>query len=646
MGQGRYSVVAYATKFAEEYRQKIVSAKAAAGEKLRHPTVLASFANRDTKDSRIFETLRQYSRPGMFFFELPTGESASVVNSAIRELKAEIQRNEAQVNIRRVNISLIVTADSDEACEEAGRLLRGLFEEDFPIVQLSLFILLSESNLQDDFELRSAASLRMLQQLDTFQREEPIFNLLWLFSDRDENDIVSEDNLQKNLATIASLHFLRQEDSNFEDSLQQKSQDMNRALLVTAGLAWLEKPHKEIAFAVFRRVFSLLIKPGANRDDTKVSVESLLEHPAVQAAVGLPLSEAKLAEDMESIAEEDIKPRSLHRKNIRELEAMLFGDRARLFYEANFASAGMEDFKLELVMEEVREHVGREGLSAAAAYRKDYLPKAIAEIEARIAGYAQEIELRYQELHYQKLFQGTQGAREAIVAVYTVRSQMERLQRLLEVMRELQKELDSFCARCEELIQILTEAEELLQKETIPGLHIPEYYEGVVDQLMVLMLDKCREYIPIYPLIDAGIDILAERIAAFIVEHIMSQPELCLSFEEDLIARSALSPHAYDRDFTNKNELYSSLLKEADRQAALAISLQGYDDLVYERYYLGDMDSPCMEYAREYPQNGINEAVYFMEDTAGFKLLRMAGGFVPEDLARYRAMEGYLRENG
>lgn|GEM_PF-2683111 len=596
-----------AWKFADEYNAKMQSASITAGENLRHPVVLIGL-----------DCIRRYSQPGMFFCESNI--------QAIRAIKAEIQRNDAGLNIKRINICVLASED----CEETGQLLRKHFEEDFPVVHMSLFILLSESNLQEDFEARSAASLTLLKKVDSFQSKSPIYNLAWLLSDRNERGMVSEENEKKNFEIIAALLFLNPQDSHFEESIPTS--------FASAGMAHLTKPHREIAFSVYRRVFSWLLK--FNKESSAVDV---LEHPAVLAAVGLPPSEEKMAQDIESIAANNIKGRALHKKSIREAEEMLFGDRVRLFYEANFChSVDMADFDVEAVMAAVREQIAQAGLSAAEAYRDNYLITAIKDIESRIAGYAQELELRYQSLYYHKTFQAIK--RDAIVGIYVVRSQMERLMRLKNVMDIIQEALTAFCGRCEAFSRMLAEAEEALNAEAVPGLHISEYYEQAAERVMEEYVSKNGENFigAIYPLLEEGR--LSDKLADFINSKIMSHPSLTLSFEQDQEARAALSPDTYDRDFTNKNEFYSRLLEEADKQAALSVSLQRYDDLIFEKYYLGDTEGPCMAYAREHVNKKVNEAVYFMEDASGFKLLRLAGGFRPQDLARYRAMESYVLE--
>jgi len=577
-----HSIVDFAWRFADGF---CVDGRAGAQDAPRHPTVFVGW---------------DFAQPGTFCLDMPVGEEAA---RDIRALKAEIQQNKAQLNIRRINVSVVVRAGENSAdVGWAGQFLRTLFEEDFPIVHLSLFILLSESNVQEDFEARSAAALSLLRKAEDF----PFYNLIWLFSDRNERDTVSAANMQRNLETIAFLHSLNHQDSRFEDSLRQKSRDANRRLFVSAGMAQLQKPDREIAFAVFRRVFSWFALAEPVQKNTPGSIADKLN-------VGTPVSEEKIAREMESIAANNVKGRALHKMSIREAEAMLFGDRVRLFYEANFTQEAA-DIEIEPSM------------LAGESFAE------IQEIESRIASYTQEIEQREQGLYFHKPFQGTQRLREAITEIYTVRSRLERLHRLHAAMTEIHRRQVQYRARREEYARNLEEAEASLKAEVISGLHIAEYYEQAVNRILDPLVNT-EEF--------ETVEALAEHVADFVKTRVMTQPEFCLSFEEDLLARAALSPDAYDRDFTNKSKFYSKLLEDAEEQAALGISLKRYDDLIYEKYYLGDTAGPCMEYAREHAHRGINEAVYFVRDAAGFKLLRLAGGFAAEDLTRYSAMERY-----
>ena len=694
-------IVEYAWNYANKYRKIKETASVATGDGLRHPTVFVWF---DGPESEALESLRQFSRPGMFFCVLPSGIPPSMepsscnfssvapslngrptddsfsaeLSAAVRSVKSEIQRNTARLNIKRINVSVIIPPtmaySQERDYKKAGQLLAGLFGEDFPIVHLSLFVLLSESNSQNNFEARSAASLRLLQQIKEFQKEEQIYRLVWLLSDRNEHDVVSEENFENNLAIIGFLHsFSAHSDSNFEDSLKSHYKDKGEAIFVTAGMAQLTKPYKEIGFSVFRKTFISIadseIQPTDNVSDAKTIrdthmknfvrwdsgsvttqvLTSFVEHPVVLAAVGVAVSEEDMLREMESIAINKINGRVLHKKSIREAEEQLFGKRAKLFYDANYKMDDVDNLKeiLAQVLDMVQDHIGCVGLSAANQYRDGYLPEAIADLDNRITGYSQEIELRCQSLYIHKPFRGISGAISAIAGIYAVRSQMERLGRLRYILGEIQKEFVIFCARCEEFSQLLDREVESLKKVEVPGLHIPEYYGQLTDKILTQIDGKInlKNYIgsAYSVLTDGGLLALASKVAEFINEHIITDAAFQLSFEEDQEARAVISPHSYDRDFTDKNEFYGQLLKEADFRAALAVSLKGYDHLIFERYYLGDTNGPCMGYAREHGQKGINESVYFFEDATGFKVLRLSGGFILEDLARYEAMENYLQ---
>ena len=536
--------------------------------------------------------------------EIPTPES-------IRAKKAEIQRNEANLNIKRVNISVIISPkngvkgrcvsgghtfsaaaksgpenpldfDLALALEQTGRLLRSLFEEDFSVVHLSLFILMSES--QEDIEARSAVYLRLLKHVRKFQKD-GIFNLVWLLSDRNEHNEVKEEHMQKNREIIKILPAVIS-DSSFEDRVGGN-------VFSTAGIARLTKPTKEIAFCVFRRVFSHIIKSAGHQP---VRTSDRLDHPAVQAAVGVPVSEEQMIRDMASVAEDKVSGRTMHKRSIREVEQLLYGNRARLFFEANFTGRTAE-FDVEAVLETARGYVLQNGLAAAEAYR----PGPLTELDERITSYEQEIDLRYRDLYSHKPFSGTQKVKETIAGIYAVRSQLERLRRMRDVMTELNKELDSFCDRCSEFAKKLNELEEALGAEKL-GRFVAEYYEPAADRI-IEELQKSPG--PVYSMLEEelneGIESLLAHIGEFVKEHVLPHPALQLTFEEDQKARAALSFDSYDREH---------LLREADSQAALAASLLRYDDLIFEKHY--------------------------MEDSSGITVLRLAGGFELEGLARYR----------
>ena len=614
-------IIEYAWKFAEEYRQCAELDSVKAGSKLRHPSVIVC------EDNHLFSALRKLEQPGMYFLN-------EINPNPIRSLKTEIQKNNAGLNLKRVNISLVAfpseiqkkaAADS----ESAGQLLRTLFEEDFPIVNMSLFILISENNNQENFEARTAASLRLIQcKSDKVDFNQNCYNMRWLLSDRNEHDIVKDENMQNNLVIITTLQSLT--GLNFEESLRQKY--MDRPVFATAGMAKLTKPHKEIAFSIFRRVVYNTVKKVKSLGKTPQQAINFLELPVIAAAAGIPAGKDQLVSDMKSIAMNKISGRALHKKSLLEVERLLYGDRVKLFFEANKKITQPD---LDAVMLNVKEQIARQGPVAAEVYR---FPEHIKVLEERIKVYTAEIDLRYQELYNHKLFSKMEKALDMIADIYVLRSQAARLQRLHDIITELyDTKLWDFCGICAQFVQTLEKAKELLEAEEIPGLHISEYYDPIVDRIM----EESDPYSAFFTGIQAEPEAIYAKLAEYIEKNIMTNFAMQLSFEEDQKARAALSPDSYDRDFAGESEFYSSLLKEADRQAALAISLNRYDDLVSQKYYLGDMSGPCMAYARDHAQKGVNEPVYFIEDTSGFSLLRVSGGFVPEDLARYRTMLDY-----
>jgi len=676
-------IIQFVRQFAERYRIETERVSAARGEALRHPSVFVLLGDEGDTYEDLLRFSSESAADGVFFLLIPTEsmEAGSVgAVHAIRALKADIQRNEARLNVKRVNISVLIQATmvQEGISEKAGLLLRSLFSEDFPIVYISLFILLSESNIQENFEKRSAASLRLLYEVQRFQNENyvgqmelqlesgggiipiahngALYQLAWLLSDRNEYDTVSDENRQNNLAAISSLHFLTHTDSRFEDTVHKKEQ--GTALFVTAGMAKLTKPNREIAFTVFRRVMEHIAgqigdstgKTETARTYIQTYLEALPEHPSVQAAMSEPISEEKMSHGMMSVTANSVNGRALHKKTLYEVEQLLYDDRAKRFFEVNYASYGetaalaLEALNVSKVLADIKEHINSSGLAAAKWYRQG--GEALLSFEKRITQCELELEMRYQTRYTNKPFQGTENAKRMIADLYTLRTKAEWLRRLRDIMRKIDDALLEFCEQCKEYLALMSQTTDLLIKHDTPGLHISEYYGQVVDQIMLELTARYgegfyyrEEFIgSIFAAWESGN--FFERVVGFIEQYIFPHPSMRLTFDEDLQERATVAPDFYDSKFTDKNEFYRQLLAEADKKAALAISLQRYDDLIFEKYYFGDINGACMQFAQENSRSG--ETAYFLEDASGFKLIRLAGGFTPEDLTRYRAMKTHL----
>lgn len=657
-------------QFAEKYRAGIERLSARVRESIRHPSLFVFVGDCDEAYSCICTQTREIFTGGVFFLRLFTEGAASAdtasaeaaaveAERAIRTVKTEIQRNENHLNIKRVNIYVITQASCphSEWTEIAGKRLKDIFIEDFSIVHTTLFLLLSESNRWEDFERRSALSLRMLRAVEDFQRQTALFNLVFLLSDRNENDVVSDENRQNNYQIITHFHGLTHAESRFEDSLQKKSMDAGTPFFVTAGMARLEKPNEAIAYAVFRHVFETLLAKWKERaasvdpGNPPVAVDVLMQQIMVKMPENVPPE--KLIRDMMSVASRETAVRALRGRTLREAEDLLFGEGAARFFEKNYSAAQLVN--TEEAYEIVAAHLAR---SAEGPYGmavcESYIPAdSVNTLEQHIEQKEQEIALRYQKGCGSLLLQGTDAVKRMVAEVYAERYALERLRAARTALRCVADGLANGARRSRRLVKTLEQARKELQQADDPGQHITAYYEQVVNGIMTELSARygpdfvfeeiCAEPVAVWLGTDSTDDPdllpLAEKIAAFIEKYIFTHESMHLSFDEDLQRRSQMAPGAYDSEFTDIEEFYRRMLAEADRQAALAVSLQRYDDLIFEKYYFGDKDGMFMRYVRQLSGGNLMESVLFLEETSGFKVIRLAGGFTPESLTRYRTMQ-------
>ena len=630
-----------ALNFAKAYKQSAGRGSAGARADIIHPTLFVFLGDGDGAYTRVREMAEGVLRGGAFFARL-YGDGDAV--KTIRAVKTDIQRNEANLNINRVNISVIISAHSENAfsrAEEAGAALKRIFLEDFPVAHMTLFLLLCESNHWDDYERRSALSMETLLKVS---RADLPYNWVFLLSDKNESGVVSETNMLNNYRVICRMPFIFNTESHLEKILRNTG---TGGFFVSAGMAQLEKPDEAIAYAVFRHVYQYWLR-GLKKGSTSNTAD-------VGEMVGLIADKARynvdIERDMASVAARNIKARQLSGVTLSEAEGLLYGEGAALFFKANY---GAENFyNLENARETVFEYLrGRSaGPYAAAALDGEAVEEDLRALNAQISRNEQDIQSRRASVIRGGLLPPNADTVKRMVAdVYRVKYDNERLRFTALAVRAVIDAARGFAKSCAEIQSALERAEADLCAQPDPGHHITEFYKRAVEHIMLelearygkgFILERITP-----PARADDLEKTAETAAAFISEYILAHETMRLSFDEELKRRSQMPPVEYDGEFTHIDEFYRRVLAEADFNAGLSVSLQRYDGLIREKFYFGERDGMLMRYISQRDSvDFINsESVNFLEDASGFMVMRLAGGFCVEDLTRYRAMMDFYQK--
>ncbi|MCL2225515.1 MAG: hypothetical protein FWB96_11170, partial [Defluviitaleaceae bacterium] len=177
------------------------------------------------------------------------GEIFTIEGEA-RETIAKIQANEGGLRLNRVNIYVIAAAEETDALslvETAGENLRGKFCENFAAVDITLTVLLDESNDCDATETRNANTYKFLQGLTAND-----YNRIFLLSNKNEYGEILSEAKKKSLVVAAALPLLNTTQSQFNEALAAKAAARKQPLFASAGFWQQPPPRLDENFALHR----------------------------------------------------------------------------------------------------------------------------------------------------------------------------------------------------------------------------------------------------------------------------------------------------------------------------------------------------------------------------------------------------------
>ena len=200
--------------------------------KILHPSVYVFIGKPELSSSITESAMISHPPKGVFFLQLNKFEETDII---VREVKTNIQLGESGLNIKRVNVYVITSAESDAGLVLAcGNRLKQLFYEDFASCLITLGVLLDESNNGDGFEERCRNTYNFLNKIssstDTYDRH-------FLLSNRNEYDVVSPENNKDICELLAYLPLISQAQTYFDEILTAKTRESGKVRFASAGIS-------------------------------------------------------------------------------------------------------------------------------------------------------------------------------------------------------------------------------------------------------------------------------------------------------------------------------------------------------------------------------------------------------------------------
>jgi len=163
------------------------------------------------------------------------------LNQTFRKLSTKIaEYGKVYSSLKKVNLC-VVTAIDDPAnilIQECTLLLKSILQESFRLVEVDLYGLMKEKQDGDHYALSTSLGISFFKELDVYQREDytfekelqitedhlrlmvshppsPLFDLVYLLSDKNENGLISSDSMKQNYEMISNLNLLKKPQNDY-----------------------------------------------------------------------------------------------------------------------------------------------------------------------------------------------------------------------------------------------------------------------------------------------------------------------------------------------------------------------------------------------------------------------------------------------
>lgn len=679
----------------------------------RHVLLAGTEEGSDSKKARAELYRKLYDR-GQGWFEL---------NRTLRQVSSHIaEYGRLYASFDRIHLSVITRVDDplNVFVQELSLLAKSILGQSFKSVQMDLYALISEREQVEAFGYGSSAGVAFLRELDYMQQPDysfsaplhvtedgisipvthqasPLFDLVYVLSDRNERGLLSADGLQGCYEMISHISLLKNRkykeqvfgsgsgsynNTSFKNNVMTES---GRQGYVSAGMAKVKRPNQSIALVVLYHLLrqikaDMAAEPEINEQE-KLSMFGI--HPAA-----FEEQAARLVPDLEAIAEmhalmtHEVSYASLRSMSLREAEQALYGEGCRAFFRSNYedpARRGLEQLDVAAKLEnELHSRTSaapmiglfqlyhwsgeRKEAGGLLPYVQDLYRETQRELELARFELEQAYEGRVEQLSFKKVpFMDKRNVRsfisELFRSIYYRKRDLLMLEIKLKLISRYEAELEALHKRCEAKIHQFEKLEQQLRasaQESVTwaddyiGQNIMEYYElvtkRVTDELKAKrgagaffedrLLGNQRD------LLEQGTERFLSKLIQVCREHILTSPYFKLSFEEELLQRSNVTIEYNNKEVLSKDDLFKKLYRTLEDRAAIQLRLYDYtqEHRYEEKYIFGDMESEFVRYVFSVDESS---RIYKLggvheKRSSGIVKLNLMGGFHLEDLMYYR----------
>lgn len=634
-------------------------------------------------------------------------------------------------SLQKVNLS-VVTAIDDPAnilIQEFTLLLKSILQESFRLVEVDLYGLMKEKQDGVNFAHSTSLGISFFKELDGYQSDgytflqnlqltedhlrlpvihppSPLFDMVYLLSDKNEESFISSQAHQQNYEIISNLNLLknRQMITDYHEKMDSYNHaafrkgvrgNSKEPVYASAGFTKVNRPNKAIAFYAASYFFNKLIESlKAPISQTQEKVFNLfdLSEESFQKYYHDCLPSINMLEDMSGLMGITNSYQTVKRMSVREAEDYLFEGGTERFFEVNFKEPVRERLQqlnmkaqIERLLDvNVIQHEGY-GLYCAYIWTADSNGSEISVIheihkmlqdtknlqvekQAQLEQYYLQLvencdfkksHLPFSDrknfqnfLHY--LFEVVYGTRYEITKLDVKQA---ILMQYLGVLEEKHMYLRSKMQHIDEVGLLLKQAaeESLYDSDDYLDQNIPEYYGEMITRITAKLKEQRgahffsdnRFFGNLILLLENGAKALLERVLHVCSREVLAQEEFHRSFEDELLERANAMTHYENRDVLSKSELFMQLYHRLDAQSPIQIEVFNYtqEHRYEEKYFFGDFYSKFMEFAleKEYETRHCKVGCAHEKKASGIEKLTLMGGFHLKDLMYYRNGEKYYK---
>lgn len=623
----------------------------------------------------------------------------------------------------RVRLSIITRVDDplNVFVPEISLLAEAIFRQSFKAVQMDLYALISEREGAEAYGYSSSLGVAFLRELNLMQQSDfefaaplhvtedglsipvvhppsPLFDLVYVLSDRDERGIASLNGLQGCYEAISHISLLKnrqQKDqlfqsnnaaynnTSFKNNIMTES---GRQGFVSAGLSKVKRPNQSIALAVLHHFYRGLLE-RMKQEPTLSAAEKLaffgVDGTALDRATGEMIPAEESLSEMHGLMTNDISYGAIRKLSLKEAEEALFGGGGEAFFRSNFqdeASRRLKEFRagewLDMAIKRSLSQYSDVEIYCLAAWTADEGLNGSAEIIAQLRNARREVEMllastkaeldqfrqgRVEEQSFSRVpLMDRHNLRNLIRYlfdhVYSRKREILLLETRLKLIVKFEEAILQLHDRYRAVIKQLETMEQLLRDTALSsietaddyiGQNIMEYYRHITADIMEQWEGKRGQRAFFTDstmgdsrrLLENGLEGLTDKLIEVCRRTILTSPLFSRTFEEELLQRANVTVEYGNKTVLTKEELFKKLYRILDDNAAIQLRLYDYtqEHRYEEKYVFGDYTS---EFVQHIFQADETSRIYKLgcvheKRSSGVEKLNLMGGFHPEDLMYY-----------